>query len=86
VSDQRLHWSVDRRVNAGHLLSTVTILAAALAYAFHISARIDVIEVRQEALEQRLDHNDLMMLESLGRIERRLERLADQLTRKADKR
>lgn len=85
MSDQRSAWTLDRRIDAGHLLSTVTVIATALAYAFHVSARLDVVEVRQSAIEQRVMHSEETMLDSLARIERRLERLDDRLADKADK-
>ncbi|MBL27902.1 MAG: hypothetical protein CMM50_10195 [Rhodospirillaceae bacterium] len=85
MSDQRFAWTIDRRIDAGHLLSTVTVLAAALAYAFHISARLDVVEVRQTAIEERVMRSEAAMLDGLARIERRLERLDDRLAEKADK-
>ena len=63
----------------------MTLIAAALAYAFHVSARLDVVEVRQAAVEQRVVRSEETLLDSLARIERRLERLDDRLADKADK-
>lgn len=71
-------WHLDKRVSVGHIITTVTVAAAAAAWFMYTEARIGVLEVRVETVETSVRTNQVATQVQYSEIIRRLERMSDQ--------
>ena len=92
--DDNSHWALDKRLNIGHLLTTLSLAAALFAWASSMDRRIAVLETQQQAQIERdrqqdsalastvvLLRNDYTGLrEELRETNRKLDRLAEYLS------
>lgn len=86
------HWSLDKRFNVGHFLTTIIIAGMLFAWASNVSERVSVLERNDIYLENRLDREMARSAVDFSRVERRLEgmsasllRIEDKLDKKEDK-
>jgi len=67
-------WHLKKEVSVGHIVTTLLLLGAVVGYANQLSARVSVLETKDQGFNA-----------SLLRIERAIERVEDKLDRKQDK-
>lgn len=79
------HWSLDKRFNIGHFLTTVIIAGMLFAWASNVSERVSVLEINDVYLEDRLDRETARSAVDFNRVERRLENISSSLIRIEDK-
>lgn len=79
------HWHIDKRVSVGHLITTITVVVAAIVWALRLEGRLDVTDVNVQnnttAIRQARDDRAVQY----GEIIRRLERLDSKLDGKQSK-
>lgn len=76
---------LDRTINLGHILITLTIVVSSLSAFFDLRGRVDIHERRFGELDRRLDQEAARAREELADIKAALRRIEDKLDRKADK-
>lgn len=79
------HWSLDKRFNIGHFLTTVVIAGMLFAWASNVSERVSVLEANDIYFENRLDRDAIRAREDFARLERGLSTLKEYLVRIEDK-
>lgn len=75
--EDRRGWHLDKRVNVGHLLTTVGLIVGVMVWGSKMESRIAVVE-NTVALQSNTTQKELSEIkDSLRRIEDKLERKAD---------
>lgn len=76
---------LDRTINLGHILITLTIVVSSLSAFFDLRGRVDIHDRRFAELDRRLDHDAARTRDELADIKASLRRIEDKLDRKVDK-
>ena len=72
-------WHLDKRVSVGHLITTTAMVCAAALWLLRLEGRIDLVDLRDVQLAERLEQIDLQRIQRDTEIIRRLERIQDTL-------
>ena len=78
-------WHVDKRVNIGHIVTTVVMAVGLISAYYSHDTRISTLEVRQQEFKQRLDRSDKRLNADLTEIKHTLIRIESKVDGKADK-
>ena len=72
-------WHLDKRVSVGHLITTTAMVCAACLWLLRLEGRIDLVDLRDRQMLQRIEQIDINRIQRDGEIIRRLERIQDTL-------
>jgi hypothetical protein len=79
--DEGNHWHLDKRLNAGHLLTTLSLAAAMIVWAMNIESRIATHDMQLTAISEQMDRTDSRNIRSLESISVQMNRINDKLDR-----
>lgn len=82
---QQEHWHLDKRVNVGHLLTTLVLAGTMMSWAATIETRIAQHEVKIDANTYRLDRSDERFKDDLDKLYTAVNRIDDKLDRLIEK-
>lgn len=68
------HWHLDKKVNVGHILTTIALLLAGIAVLHGIDNRLTALEVRVEETTRQNMEYQRQTTDALVRIEAKLDR------------
>lgn len=78
-------WHIDKSISVGHMVTTLALVGMLVASWSQMNTRIETQGVQIEAIDKRIDRENVRQAEemrqirqSLNRIEDRLERMANQ--------
>lgn len=78
-------WHIDKSISVGHMVTTLALVGMLVATWSQMNTRIETQGVQIEAIDKRIDRENVRQAEemrqirqSLNRIEDRLERMANQ--------
>jgi hypothetical protein len=72
-------WHLDKRVSVGHLITTLAMVAAISMWLFRLEGRIDLVELRDEQMQVRIEQIDVDRVARDNEIIRRLEHIQNTL-------
>ena len=78
-------WHLKKEVQLSHIITTLTIAAAAFLYIGKIEQRISIIESQVVAQYQRDERQDKAMAEAVELVRRQLDRMDSKLDRLVEK-
>jgi hypothetical protein len=79
AEEQNNRWHLDKRVSVGHLITTVAMVSAAALWLLRLEGRIDLVDLRDDQINARIEQIDSSMKMRDSEIIRRLERIQDML-------
>lgn len=83
MSDKQ--WHLERSVSVGHILTTVTLVVAALIYVLRVEGRVDLVERATHNNQERIARVEQRVNVDIAEIKTLLRRIEDKLDRKADR-
>jgi hypothetical protein len=84
MEDQRKsgeHWHLDKRINVGHFLTTITIAGAMIVWAMSIDARVSEQDVMIKNNSEAIAASEARSFRSLDEIRSTMNRINDKLDR-----
>lgn len=72
-------WHLDKRVSVGHIITTVTMMSAVALWLLRLEGRVDLVDLRDEQMSNRIEQIDVDRVRRDNDIIRRLERIQDTL-------
>lgn len=84
MSDNFQHWHLDKRLNVGHILTTISAVAAAFAWGSTIESRLAVLELQtrnseaaQAEIKEEIVRTRQSFNQRLDRVDSKLDRLIE---------
>lgn len=77
-------WHIDKRISVGHLITTLTVTVAVIAWSFRMEGRINLNEVKIQNNEQAIKNLRVDGLSQNAEIIRRLEVMDEKLDRRLE--
>lgn len=76
--DRRAHrWHLDKRLNVGHLLTTIALAGSMFAWGTKMDSRVTVLEAENRAQDNMLQITNSVLGARLDRIEAKLDRVIE---------
>ena len=76
------HWHLDKRLNIGHLISTILLATAAFAYISKFDNRLTVLETSYASADRYQQQFNQQVTRELQNISAKLDRLIERLSDK----
>ena len=74
-------WHVDKSISVGHMVSTVMLFAALVAFVMTTNTKIEVTAARVDSVESRIDRAEVTSRQDAARLHSSLTRIEDKLDR-----
>lgn len=71
------HWHLDKRLNIGHLLTTMTVAAAIIIWGNSVETRLAVLEEQQIHQEKQRAEDMALIRAELSSINRKIDRIIE---------
>jgi hypothetical protein len=81
VNDTESHWHLDKRLNVGHVLTTLSIAGVMILWAMNIEGRIQSHDIQLTTIVEQMDRMDDRNIRSLENISEQINRINDKLDR-----
>ena len=85
MSDEPIGWHVDKRLSIGHIITTLTVAVAVIAWMQNLESRVELNKQAITFNAQAIDKNNEDVRQSLLQLIVMVQRLEDKLDRSGDR-
>ena len=77
MSDEKEHWHLDKKLNVGHLLTTLSLAGALIVWGMNMESRINVHQSEIESIKEHSKESNDRLISAIDKIDNKLDRLIE---------